>query len=286
MRDVFGAIKKWMQRRQEKSEIVAIILLQAMPRLMDRASIESTLKSAGINIALKEEQISYLRGAIDGFELTIASIPMPYVELKRARFAEQRLSDACASHVAFTTIDAWKSTDGRPRTDARPIMAKIAAALTDEYVVAYYDWTSKRLFLPDSEIVSLLTEGKIEEAIEQVGDVVFTIASEDEQIEEAIAEAQRRWPEFVEAFGRRSADDIFTAKASFTHGDAVEHLWMEVSNCDLNNVTGRIANKPYNIPRPNKDDVVIVPAENVSDWLMSGPDGPIGGFVERILHAR
>ena len=203
---MFGGVKKWMQERKKGSEVVAIVLLQSVPRLMDRASLESTLRNAGVVTLLRQERTSYFRGTIGGFEITIASLPSPYPGLLNSQLPEERLTDACANQTAFTTIDTWAAPTGRDRVEARPIMAKIAAALTDEYVLAYYDWTSHRFCLPDDDIVSLLANGEIDEAIARVGDGVFAIGSEDEQFLAAIAEAQQRWPEFVEAFSHGASE--------------------------------------------------------------------------------
>lgn len=283
---MFGSVKKWIQDRKERSEIVAIVMLQSMPRLMNASSVESALSEVGISVTLREERTSYLRGIIDGFEITIASLPSAYPGLLNTQLPEERLTDACANHVAFTTIDTWTAPQGHDRKEARPIMAKIAAALTDEYVLAYYDWTSHRFCLPDENIVVLLAEGEIDQAIARIGDGVFIIGSDDEQFLAATAEAQRRWPEFVEAFSKGASEYPYTVKAVFTHGDFTEHLWIEVSQCDLTSVTGKIINKPYHLPRPRLGDVVTIPFESVSDWMIINTDGIVGGFVESLIQNR
>lgn len=280
---MFRAVKKWIQDRKEKSEVVSIVILQSVPRLMDRQSLTDALASIEISTTLTEEQTSYFRGVIDGFEMTIASLPAPYPALKGIQLGEQRLSDACAAHIAFTMIDTWKAPEGRKRQEARSIMARIAAVLTDEYVLAYYDWTSRKLCLPDDSILEHLAAGDLDSAVQEVGDVVINIEPDDDKIAAAVEEAQKRYPEFVEAFAHRSPDDQFILKARFDYGDNAEHLWMEVQSCDLESVTGSIANKPYHLARPREGDIVTVPASDLSDWLMTSPNGPVGGFVESLL---
>jgi uncharacterized protein YegJ (DUF2314 family) len=282
---MFGAVKKWWKTRKENSEVVSLVLLESTPKLLTLENLTLALQSIGTGMKtdLTEEKISYFRSSIEGFEITIASLPAPYAPLLNVKMREKRMTDVCASHIAFTMIDIWKAPDSAKRTEGRPLMAKIAAALTDEYVLAYFDWTSKKFCLADENIVKLLADGEIDEALNQVGDIVINVESDDERIEAAIVEAQERWPEFVEAFSQKKADAPFIAKARFEHNEMGEHLWMEVQSCDLESVTGKIANKPYNIPRPREGDVVTVPRRDISDWLMQGPEGPIGGFVERIL---
>lgn len=280
---MFGAVKKWWKTRQEKSEVISLVLLESTPKLLTAETLRTALQGIGIEAELTEEKISYYRGTIEGFEVTIASLPAPYAPLSNVNLRERRISDICKSHMAFTMIDIWKAPEPISRTEGRPLLARIAAALTDEYVLAYFDWTTRKFCLPDENILELLAKGEIDEALSQVGDVVINVESDDQRIEAAIAEAQERWPEFVEAFAHRTPDAPFIAKARFEHNDMGEHLWMEVQSCDLESVTGKIANKPYNIPRPREGDIATAQRKDISDWLMQGPDGPVGGFVERIL---
>lgn len=161
-------------------------------------------------------------------------------------------------------------------------MAKIAAALTDESTLLYYDWTTARMCLADPEIIELLREGSLDEAVQNVGDGVVDLDHDDQKTQAAIDEAKRRWPEFVEAFPAKG-DEPFIAKLRFQHGDNVEHMWIEVSACDANSVTGEVANKPFRIPRPRKGDVVTCSVEDLSDWLMVRDGEPVGGFLEELI---
>lgn len=280
---MLGLVKKWWKTRKERSEVVSLVLLGSTPKLLTAETLNTALQSIGIPTHLEEEKISYFRGTIEGFEITIASLPAPYAPLANVNLRERRISDVCKSHIAFTMLDIWKAPDTKQRTEGRPLLAKIATALTDEYVLAYFDWTTKKFCLPDENIKELLAKGEIDEALSQVGDIVINVESDDQRVEAAIAEAQERWPEFVEAFAHRTPDAPFIAKARFEHNDMGEHLWMEVQSCDLESVTGKIANKPYNIPRPREGDIATAQRKDISDWLMRGPNGPVGGFVERIL---
>jgi uncharacterized protein YegJ (DUF2314 family) len=161
-------------------------------------------------------------------------------------------------------------------------MAQIAAALTDDSVFLYYDWTTRRMCLNDPEILELLAAGNLDEAIQDIGDVVVNLDYNDQKMIEAVEEAKRRWPEFVEAFAKRG-EEPFLAKVRFEHGENVEHMWVEVTACDLESVTGVVANRPFKIPKPKEGDMVTASIDDLSDWLMLLEDGPAGGFVEQIL---
>ena len=130
---MFGAVKNWLDKRREAKEIVAIVFLLETPRLLTPGSVEQLLGQAGVlspspvaGSIFKEEQTSYLRGVIDGFELTIASSPQRYAGLSNPRQGlEARLADGMTRHQGFITIDCWKAPEGASRRDARPMMAKM-----------------------------------------------------------------------------------------------------------------------------------------------------------------
>lgn len=281
---MIGTVKKWFEQRKQRSEVVSIVALQSFPKLLTSETIQAALTNLGIQATLAEERTSYFRTTIDGFELTIGSLPIPYPAFVGQKTTEIRISEACAKHTSFMMVDAWNAPEGKQRTDARPLIAKIISALSDEYVLAFYDWTSHRFFLPDKEILDDMAEGNIDAAIAKVGDMVIGINSADDRLERAVEEARSRWPEFVEAFHEKYTDFPFTAKGRFEHNEEVEHLWIEVEACDLQSVTGKVINKPYHIPRPRFGDVVTIPLDELSDWLYKSKDGrPVGCFIEQMM---
>lgn len=286
---MFSAVKNWFEKRKEAKEIVAVVFLLETPRLLVAGAVEQLLRQAGViseahsSPVFQEEKISYLRATIDGFEITVASSPQKYMGLSRPRPGlEARLADGMSRHEGFVTIDCWKAPEGKSRRDARPLMARIAAALTDDSVFLYYDWTTRRMCLNDPEILELLASGNLDEAIQDIGDVVVNLDYSDKKTTEAVEEAKRRWPEFVEAFAKRG-EEPFLAKVRFEHGENVEHMWVEVTACDLESVTGVVANRPFKIPKPKEGDIVTASIDDLSDWMMLLEDGPAGGFVEQIL---
>lgn len=286
---MFAGIKNWFEKRREAKEIVAIVFLLKFPRLLTAQSVEQSLRQADVFsdsegvLVFREEQTSYLRGTIDGFELTIQSLPQKYFGLSRPRQGlEARLAEGMTSHQGYVSIDCWKAPEGISRRNARPLMAKIAAALTDESTLLYYDWTTRRMCLNDPEILELLAAGNLDEAIQDIGDVVVNVDYNSGKTVQAVEEARRRWPEFVVAFQTRG-DEPFLAKVRFEHGENVEHMWVEVTACDEKSLTGTVANRPFKIPKPKEGDVITAPIEELSDWLMIRDDEPVGGFVEAIL---
>jgi uncharacterized protein YegJ (DUF2314 family) len=102
----------------------------------------------------------------------------------------------------------------------------------------------------------------------------------------AVAEAQRRWPEFVAAFeGRDDHDEeaAFLVKAPFSQGESTEFMWVHVTGIEHNVVYGRLDNEPANIPRLKEGDRVRIKEEDVNDWMCLVDSKPLGGFTLKVL---
>lgn len=122
-------------------------------------------------------------------------------------------------------------------------------------------------------------------------DPVVHVKDDDPEMNAAIAEAKRRWPEFVTAFEARKPDQHFSAKYPFPiKGGGDEHIWLTVTAIQGDQVTGQIDNDPeYEIGRRN-GETVTVPSANISDWVYtaSGTNDKdlVGGFTIKVLMAR
>jgi uncharacterized protein YegJ (DUF2314 family) len=100
----------------------------------------------------------------------------------------------------------------------------------------------------------------------------------------AVAEAQRRWPEFVAAFLSAEDRDMFIAKGPFTDGEHTEWMWVNVTEIEPSRVIGVLVSKPYRLRNFKEGDAVAFPLEDLNDWLCPGPDGePVGAFTEAIV---
>jgi len=119
-------------------------------------------------------------------------------------------------------------------------------------------------------------------------DPVVTVGASDPEIDAAMAEARRRWPELVSAF-REHAGERFAVKYPFPRGPrSVEHVWIAVTAIDEDRVTGTIDNEPVGKIGHELGETVTVPSKDISDWLyhVKGKKDPVGGFTVKVLLAR
>ncbi len=101
-----------------------------------------------------------------------------------------------------------------------------------------------------------------------------------------IAEARRRWPEFVAIFKNRQPDDErFIVKAPFTGEDGkVEHMWLQVFGLEPEYVHGHLVNHPMHTTKHKQGSQVEVPVAEVSDWVCPDAEGnPLGNFTHQAI---
>jgi uncharacterized protein YegJ (DUF2314 family) len=118
-------------------------------------------------------------------------------------------------------------------------------------------------------------------------------SGDDAEMNAAIAEAQRRLPEFRRALdidARRVIPQIegSLVKARFesmiTH--EVEHMWLEDAGFEGDMIVGTLSSEPDNIPEHSKGDWVTVSPEAISDWVYREGGRTFGGFSIRVMQKR
>lgn len=105
-------------------------------------------------------------------------------------------------------------------------------------------------------------------------------------IENAIAEARRRWPEFVAIFKKREPDDErFIVKAPFIGEDGqVEHMWLQVFGLEPEYVHGHLVNHPMHTKKLQRASQVEVAVAELSDWVCPDAEGnPLGNFTQQAI---
>jgi uncharacterized protein YegJ (DUF2314 family) len=120
-----------------------------------------------------------------------------------------------------------------------------------------------------------------------------SFSGDDAEINAAIAEAQKRLPEFRRALdldARRGIPRIegSLVKARFesmmTH--SVEHMWLEHAGFEGDMIVGTLASEPTDIPEHTKGDWVTISPEAVSDWAYREGGRTFGGFTIRVMQKR
>ncbi|MCA9103344.1 MAG: DUF2314 domain-containing protein [Planctomycetales bacterium] len=166
-------------------------------------------------------------------------------------------------------------------------MGRLIAELADSDCVAIFSPATDQMSVFDAEIEDQLRrKHPLDVFAETTLLPVVEIDQQAASVQSAIAEAQRRWPEFERAFGRRGDDQFFAVKAPFCQGDLTEFMWLVVTAVENGVVYGRLDNDPAGITRLRRGDVVRVAVDHVNDWLFQGPNRLAGGFTLDAVHNR
>ena len=114
---------------------------------------------------------------------------------------------------------------------------------------------------------------------------VVGVGADDPRMQEAVATARARWPEFVAAFENRGDGGTFSVKAPVTDGDATEFIWLEVTALEGDHIHGHLGNEPVSLPRLRLHDPVRVAVADLNDWIHIAPatDELHGGFTIQVL---
>ncbi len=116
---------------------------------------------------------------------------------------------------------------------------------------------------------------------------VYRIASEDEDMNAAIEQAQGTLDMFI-AFllSPDPGQTHFSIKSKFsTTNDpaSFEHIWLYDVEYNGEQFTGRIGNQPLDARYLNLDEQVQVRREDVTDWMIIEDGVLIGGYTLRVL---
>lgn len=119
------------------------------------------------------------------------------------------------------------------------------------------------------------------------------IQGDDEEINAAIAEAQRRLPEFrrvVEEDAQRILPvypgALVKVCVESEISGAIEHLWLEGVFFVGAKVGGRVTTAPNDLPGIEEGSELTAPTARITDWTYYDGDTRCGCFVERILMRR
>ncbi len=116
---------------------------------------------------------------------------------------------------------------------------------------------------------------------------VYRVASEDEDMNAAIEQAQATLGTFIESLiSPRPGQTHFSIKAKFATTDepaSFEHIWLYDVTYDGEKFSGRIGNQPLDVTYLSVDEKVQVPRDDVTDWMIIEDGILIGGYTLRVL---
>lgn len=208
-------------------------------------------------------------------------------EAAAAAAPDGRIQQALRRHRAWLSVDCLdRDLDAGERRHIGRLLGRLLAELIDTDCLAIYVPETRTVKLYDGDVPALLRGDDPVAVLSRAPQpAAAPVADDDPRLLAAVAEARRRWPEFVSAFEHRTAEQTFSVKAPLRHGDRTEFVWINVTALEGDAVYGMLANDPVHLPY-KLDDRLRVPQSDVTDWLTADRDRLRGGFTLAVLQAR
>lgn len=186
------------------------------------------------------------------------------------------------AYVSITLEDNFDD-DEEAREAAEATLLRVLsgfAALSDS--LAVYDDNSGDFNYVNAEVIETLAGDDPLSAFEiEVMPPVIMVDGDSEEMKSAIAEARRRWPEFVLAF-KQTGKDVgpFLIKAEFKDRNDSEFMWCEVAGISGGRVSAVLKNEPVTLKSVAAEDKVELPVSRIVDWIYANTEGErVGGFT-------
>ena len=221
--------------------------------------------------------------------LVVHNTSSPYfenIEEVIADIEDPHVARAVRKHQAWLSVDlvSWMD-EGEPRFEAVDrLIGQLLAELADEEdCLAVIDLIEGQIYPFDSKTTDKLLAKNPREALSRD---YFLVPEDDAEMQRAVAQAKRRWPEFVTAFEQRDDTEHFNVKAKFAQNGAVEYIWVAVTAIEADIIYGELGNEPVHVGG-KLGDRVRVPLDDLSDWLHVSAKGVrSGGFTIEVLSKR
>lgn len=294
---------------KDDKPLISLVHLRSSKRYLEPAVLAQALSDAwGIKLEAKEDPEEESSADSDGFVAGGDAMYIVFtfkpamamfmvhnhedqyfnnVEDLASKVPNLRFAKIIREHSAWLAIDLMEgATAPQMRDRAYHMLGKAITALADDDTLALFCPQHQYFNLWSEELENILCGPNPLRAFkEEVKAPVIGVKS-SATMEEAIAEAQRRWPEFVAAFKERDPEDPrFIVKAAFTTGEDTEHMWMEVIGIEPEYVHGHLVNEPIHHPTLKRGSQVEVPVADISDWVFAKGDEPVGNFTGHLVNA-
>ncbi|WP_395739498.1 DUF2314 domain-containing protein [Prosthecobacter sp.] len=293
------------EEEEDDKPIISLVHLRRQPRYLEPQVLANALSEAwGLRIISKEgdEEDS------DGF--VVGDNPLFFVWVKKPAFAmlmvhnrdtpyfedpeevagempNLRFAEIFREHNAWLAVDLMQVEGTQVDHDeAYRLIGKAVAALADDDVMAILCPQHRFLNLWSPELEKTLCGAAPLDALKEEVKAPVIGVPDGDVIANAIAEARRRWPEFVAVFKSRQPDDErFIVKAPFTgENGKVEHMWLQVFGLEPEYVHGNLINHPMHSTRLKMGSQVEVAVAEVSDWICPDAEGnPLGNFTQQAV---
>jgi uncharacterized protein YegJ (DUF2314 family) len=292
-------IKAWLGlgKNEGDTKLVSFVLLLAKP-----VKLNSSLLTKVVSKAWKLELSDDNK---DATEFVVGEDPMYITQTRHgifsinnfgrryfdgeptAEISDLRLRRAVDQHVAWMSVD--RMGDEPTEDEAYPLIGKLITALGRSVKtppLVYWPDGQMGLTFNDEVATALCSDDPRQAFIQAVGPVpVMGADGDDPRMKKAIAEAKRRWPEFIQRFENRQASEKFAVKTGFGKKSAKEYMWVEVTGIENGMIFGKLSNEPMGKYGIKFGDLVRKPETAVIDWLISDDTEMIGAFTNKAIEA-
>jgi uncharacterized protein YegJ (DUF2314 family) len=275
----------------------AIVLLLKAPRVVTRDDFERACARA-FGARPKADEVIVLPPDIgkfvlrqDSYALALIGRDAAYIE-DQAGAAEQlrlfQLKQIILQHRAWLSVDLLGAAGRGSDHEQVRAAAKLAAAFLDSDCLGIYCVSTREFNVISEETAAILRGPRPLDAFKYKNpDTIITVDNGDAELEQATAEARRRWPEFTQAFRNKRPMQGFAVKAPLAASrGGQEHTWIEVERFDDQRIWGILANEPRDLPGLKIGDPVSVRLSDMEDWIYQNGNVMAGGFSIAILEKR
>ncbi|MEZ5299277.1 MAG: DUF2314 domain-containing protein [Verrucomicrobiales bacterium] len=278
---------------EEDTPMISLVLLLSEPKYLDEKVLGGILETAwggDYTSGDEDRQDGFVVGG-DGVPFLVKSPqgvflihnwPSRYPDISDETiegWRELRTRKALEDHQAWLSVDllngASQAFSGEPRNpeDFYPAIIRLIVELADDKALALFRPETGQISVWSDDVFEKLVRPRGLSEFNQQDDPVWRIESEDPQMEAAVAEAKRRWPEFAAAFAGRAEGDSFLVKAPVTAGGNTEFIWIDPIGMEPEVLHGRLLNQPVDLGDLREGSQVEVPVEDIIDWAFRVGEG-------------
>lgn len=305
---LWDTIKKWLgisrspgaatkDAGDDEKPLISLVLLLREPRYLDQVVLTGIVNRAwGADLSSDNpDATEFVVGEsplfiiqYQGRQFLVNNFSHPYVEDVDAaaqNIKELRLRKAFLEHRAWLSVDLLGESGGQEELQhIYGLIGRLTAALADTDCAALFSPATEQMIPYDPAVEEKLRGPDALEVFSSLGEVpVMEASGDDPRMKAAVAEANRRWPEFAAAFQQRRPDQNFAVKFPFEDGEHLEFMWVTVTGIDGDTVSGRVDNEPVDVRTVRLGSRVRIPRQRLNDWIFTDGEEMHGGFTIKVI---
>jgi uncharacterized protein YegJ (DUF2314 family) len=300
--EVRSMLRTCPARQVVKGPLRAFALLRRTPRKLTQGQLTAAVHGAwGRRLSeaprdaacavVAGESLAYVQH--EGVRMGMAVAPGRYVTRFRQAAAEiddLRVRQAFEAHTCWWGVDFVEAAVNVSKARVYQLLGCLAAEFLDEGVTMLFAPEYHRAALIDERVRRQLRgDDPLEAVFRATRPPLLQVEGDEPAMREAIAEARRRWPEFVHAFaGRKAGRHFFAIKRGFASGrdnGHQEYMWVQVTEIQEDRIVGLLDNDPVYVQGVKAGDRVMSRAAEVVDWIYKANDDLVGNFTGPVILA-